>query len=828
MKSKLRILSTMLLTIAFLNGCDAPVNTSSVSSSESSISESQSQVVTTRRLAVSKFPKRTYEVGEELSLSGLEVKLYTTTNGETDAGKVIKDIITDPSEGTKLAEIGSIVINVTCSDPEVLGTTFTITVNDNATVDQVSKKLTVTALPNKTEYYQGEKFDSTGLLITVSTILNGEIISVDATTDYVLSTKDGEVLSQFHPAFKIDVTSTKSNIEGTSFTIYVEESEQTDPTLPSAIDVFSYLRNSRNYTFEVTDSFRQCTNKLYFDEKSYYFESSKSYYGGYGFAEANNKVFKFTYVDGVVSPDIQYRNGTTPVTSLYSGEAFKSFANMSLDNLPTEIVTGNSYRLDLQTNQDNVVNFINMMNYGDVVSFKDVQSVMISVTGEHSIRIKMKVDFSYSGVKTILGEIKDVESTTSNKVINIYLSNGGGCKILDVIPDKFKKLIEQVQKSKNYTFTVKHLGMENKVKNDFVDRYIENACYSEDHLDSDNSIGYAAFDDTIFSYTIINGQVVAGDYVYDMFGNNYGSIYESINSFSDLDIFALDTTVDGEKLIVNDDINKNVICLNTTRSSLRNNESLLDKIYFEYIDEVSLKVVVDFGEYGKAEGIITDINTTTIPEITAFLEAGHGPLYNAAREHLSDIVLNMRTNYNYTEDLGYTSSQEHIGKIYYLSNCVYIDYELNGYEDYGFIDYNGSIYNFTTTEVNNNKTLVLGDVAKENASLKNTNMFPANSLSIFEAIDSLEFSIVNGYFTTTDDLITGEVCDYMNMSDYKDTYEPYGAGFGLEYNEANPSESILSLIYFVTLSDGSYARIENNYSSFNTVSLSFVEEFLNK
>lgn len=841
----------VLLGVGILAGCTS-TNTSSNTDPKSdnasvdtnTFSQNTTDDGAIRRLTISKYPKRSYFVGEKLSLAGLEVKLFTTIDGVTDEGVFysVSDVVSDPEEGTTLTELGSKKITLYGKDPSIIEAYFTILVEEQQIQEDIeTRRLTVQSLPKKTNYYQGEQFEIEGLRIAEEIYINGNLLSIEPLEekDYRLlvngkELNDGDILEEFSPRYTITVESTKKLdsivIQSTSFNIVVEESEEFDPTLPSVVDLFTRLKSSKNYTISVNDSFRNMSLTKTYTEHAYFFDSEKDYFGHFGFAEANNQVFRFTLENGDVIPEIPYRLDESKeevVDHLYGSGVMTSFADMDLDNLPETTVTGNTYRLDLATNEANVNNFIDIINYGDgVMKFDNVQQVMISVTGQDTLRVRLIASMGMfsSGNYTYIVDVKNV-GNTQNSEIESYIAQGKGAKVLAEIPTQFKSILDRIKAGRNYTFEATYYGSGEVLKEQFVDRFTENACYTNDIFSPKDSIGYASYQDTIFSYTIDNNKVNAGDILVDVFGNPYKTLYESVNSFVGLDLFSMDTSLIDNKLYVNDVKNINIMMLTTSRQTYNNYKYLLESAYFEYVDENSLKVVIDFGAYGKAEGLITDIGITTIPEITEFLEAGHGPNVDTNFDDLNKVVDLMKSATSYSEDMGYNSDGQHIGYTYYMEHAVFVDYDLEGWKDFGYIDYNGAIYEFTVNIINGKETLVLGEEVKANAQLKDTKIYPTY-LSIFSDTSVLEYSALNGYFMTVDTYITGQVCDFMGMDNQKDLYVPYAAGLSVDYNEENINASSLSLGYFVTTSNGGYYRIENVYSDFNSVHFDFIEEFL--
>lgn len=847
MKRKTKALLCLSVGLGILVGCEKGEDVSlssfesSTQSSDSSANSSNNEKNATKILMITRYGKMKYIVGESFTMAAFEVKLFTIVDNQRDDGVVIDDYLTNIKEGATLNQVGAQTVTVSMEDSSVISTSFEITI-EKQSINQAQevRKLKVSSEPTTKNYFQGEKFDSTGLIVAEEIYVDGTLSSTNPVDkeDYELVDPnnkvlhDGDTLSDFNSRYRITVRSTKTNvkIESTYFDIVIEESEQTNPSLPDVKKVFNTLKSAKNYTFTVTDTYRNMTLTKTWDEKSYYFDSSKDYFGHFGYAEANNQVFKYTLEGGNVIADIPSRIDGEVVQSLYGGGLVSSFTDVDMEHLPTTIATGNTYRLDMKTNEKNILLFADLFNYGDVLSLDEVEAIMITVTGQNTLRIRLTAEFMF-GSYTFTGDVSKV-SETKNEAINKYLEEGKGAKKLNDIPEKYLSEIKKIQEGKNYTMTAQYFGAsasdgEPVKKEDFVDRFTENACYTDDKLNPQYSGGYANYIDNIFSYTIDGDLVIAGDIETDAYGNTYHSLYESVNSLLDFDLFAMDTEEKDGKLFVRDSKNIDVILRNIARTTFNNYGSLVEEAYLTFTENNKLELDVKLTSGGYAKGVVSEVGTTKIPEIEKYLDAGNGPNQNTSLTNLKAIVEAMKSAKNYTEDMGYADGGKHIGYTHYMEHAVYVEYVAVERDDYGFIDYDGSIYEFTVKEEGNKKTLVLGSVAKSNTSLAQTKIYPT-SLSIFNNTDALQYSSVNGYFMTDDQTITGEVCDFMGMSDYKDTYIPYGAGFAAVYDEENINNSTLKLGYFVTTSSGQYGRFENTYSNFNQVHFDFIEEFLKK
>lgn len=127
----------------------------------------------------------TYTVGESLDLTGLVV----TATYDDGSSKEVTGYVTSPEDGTVLDTVGSRTVTVTYSEGDVTMTaTFTVTVEEEsqATLEGIE----VTTLP-KAQYFVGDEFDSSGMVVTAS-YSDGKTRNV---TGYTIDPEDGSILN---------------------------------------------------------------------------------------------------------------------------------------------------------------------------------------------------------------------------------------------------------------------------------------------------------------------------------------------------------------------------------------------------------------------------------------------------------------------------------------------------------------------------------------------------------------------------------------------------------------------------------------------------------
>ena len=176
-----------------------------------------------------------YSIGDELSLTGLEIKVNYEGNVPAqyirDNYSNVEGLEITPSEGTELAEAGEITVTVSYKGKEAQ---FTVTVEEGTVVptpggERVLKKIKVTRLPRKTSYTVGETLTLNGLEITIT--------YEDGTKEYINSNygdvegleiipSEGTMLDEITTTKQIAVIYRKGGkIKGDTFNVEVHDKE---------------------------------------------------------------------------------------------------------------------------------------------------------------------------------------------------------------------------------------------------------------------------------------------------------------------------------------------------------------------------------------------------------------------------------------------------------------------------------------------------------------------------------------------------------------------------------------------------------------------------
>ena len=170
----------------------------------------------------------TYTVGESLDLTGLVV-IATYDDGSS---KEVTGYVTSPADGTVLDTVGSQTVTVSYTEGGVTMTaTFTVTVEEEsqATLEGIE----VTTLP-KAQYFVGDEFDSSGMVVTAS-YSDGKTRNV---TGYTIDPEDGSILNTAGSQ-TVTVSYTEGDVtKMTTFTVTVEEPVVTGIEIVPVEDVY--------------------------------------------------------------------------------------------------------------------------------------------------------------------------------------------------------------------------------------------------------------------------------------------------------------------------------------------------------------------------------------------------------------------------------------------------------------------------------------------------------------------------------------------------------------------------------------------------------------
>ena len=170
----------------------------------------------------------TYIVGESLDLTGLVV----TATYDDGSSKEVTGYVTSPEDGTVLDTAGSQTVTVSYTEGGITMTaTFTVTVEEEsqATLEGIE----VTTLP-KAQYFVGDEFDSSGMVVTAS-YSDGKTRNV---TGYTIDPADGSILNTAGSQ-TVTVSYTEGDVTmTTTFTVTVEAVVATGIEIVPVEDVY--------------------------------------------------------------------------------------------------------------------------------------------------------------------------------------------------------------------------------------------------------------------------------------------------------------------------------------------------------------------------------------------------------------------------------------------------------------------------------------------------------------------------------------------------------------------------------------------------------------
>ena len=218
----------------------------------------------------------------------------------------------------------------------------------------------------------------------------------------------------------------------------------------------------------------------------------------------------------------------------------------------------------------------------------------------------------------------------------------------DDITVSLKELMSAYKLMGNYTYTI----VDEIFDITSTLRYTPKAYYYEPNKveHGGEAYGYAENSKGVFTYTIQNGEVIFGEYITSSSGSYVKDMwFTTIVSFVDIEIgFLPDKPVEGHKYLIEDSTNKLLI------SALAGYgdpvlQSYID-VYIEVTSNTSFKTIVHTarlqGSYvGYAYGIISEVGTTTIPEIEAVLKNDGGP--EVLDEELLGFLKKLKEGKNY-------------------------------------------------------------------------------------------------------------------------------------------------------------------------------------
>lgn len=262
----------------------------------------------------------------------------------------------------------------------------------------------------------------------------------------------------------------------------------------------------------------------------------------------------------------------------------------------------------------------------------------------------------------------------------------------EAITISLKEMMNKYKQMGNYTYIVKDevLNVETTL------RYTKKAYYyspsQKEH--GGDAIGYAENDNGVFSYVINDdSSVTMGQYITDSKGNYVHNMWlYTILSFLDIEINSLPDTGNDNVYQITDYNNKLLI------SGLCGYgdtvvQSYID-VYIELLSNDSFRTIVHTSGLtanyqGYIYGYITDVGSTTIPEIETVLENNGGP--EILDEALIDMLKKLNTSKNYTIELS--------GKKNYLDRFTVRNYYSQNIDDdslsKGYASFENGVFKYT-------------------------------------------------------------------------------------------------------------------------------------
>lgn len=153
-----------------------------------------------------------YDQGDELDLTGISV---TATYSDLSTADVTEDCTFTPADGTVLSEGGTVIVYVTYEENGITkSTSFEVTVAEN-----VLESITITVLPTKTSYDQGESLDLTGIVVTAN-------YAGDITSRCTFIPANGDTLSDVGTQAVTVAYSEKGVTKTATFDITVEDDDE--------------------------------------------------------------------------------------------------------------------------------------------------------------------------------------------------------------------------------------------------------------------------------------------------------------------------------------------------------------------------------------------------------------------------------------------------------------------------------------------------------------------------------------------------------------------------------------------------------------------------
>ena len=628
-------------------------------------------------------------------------------------------------------------------------------------------------------------------------------------------------------------------------------SEPTSEYQPkNELEEIFYSLKSNNFTIDMNTSLMM-HNKVNQNEKYYYTDYSiqaEGDIGFYGFAQKDDYIFRYSILEDEIitgTPIINYNTGLR-YSSLY--EYKKGMDKFDVSFLPDEKGEDGYYTYNWGENKINDGIFLELFHAISAYSLPPKETKIKVIGG--TIEIKTII-LDYSDVgdlnnsDTVETYVYDINNTKNAAILNYLGKNGDAKKPLDNV---FFRTINPYLTEENYTtyLDARDVLMSNGTPSNFIaERYMtENAVLYDTNS---GTSGMVLFNGAVSQFTIENNRLAIQDTpMADTNGNFYTSLIGGTEPFyfGQLDYSLFVGYKSEEKdntYILTDSYLLNIlsaICLVQLYEEMYADYAIFEVVDVEkhefnlYFDLYNKVTNTDLGRYVAK---FRDHGNTKIDVVDNFFFKGDDPATQDKTE--LETTLNLFKKGNYSLD-----SVTSVGatKYYYTENYMFVLPYTPLYRDlnYGFIKYNGGIYQFTYNFYN--KSVVIDtdvDYSKGENGLTlpgaGSYYFAANDLGYISHLteeiydfDNYKVDYKNGqnYWKNDSTTFSKTVFDYLK------TYSnilPVGSGFIVNYDEKDAYNSRVTIVSNFITDDGS-ASGKYEYTFYNIGNTSFkpIDDFL--
>ena len=426
------------------------------------------------------------------------------------------------------------------------------------------------------------------------------------------------------------------------------------------------------------------------------------------------------------------------------------------------------------------------------------------------------------------------------------------------VPEKdnsitLEELVNDIYKNKNYTYTYEFTSVDEKgnsvLNYRYEDKFTNYGMYSKKIIDimpEYNGVAYvvSALDGAIPVSIDENGVVTPGRAIRDINGNNIETYYDEIIALDDLSIndyevspFKKDNKFKIKNLLAQQTI------LEASQISHRKSKLTLEYISIDLNDKNSIEIYGDLGKNNTFKGTITNVGTTTIPELEKFINDKERAFSKEEADAPYQELIDLINNYNYKLPLfeyygGDSATQVGYQKVYRKvlndKTATVLFYDYDGVrEDRGYIEIEqNNSYTLHNFKVQNDE-LILGDKVKDSenrlVSRFEDSLYLINQLRIFNEdkllLDEAKDLENTKLYLTPDVLSSVNLCLYFGLGDSLRISNPLYAATRIYYNEDQTIDNV-QLLYGWQLLDGTNDVTATIIDDFNKIELPFVDAYL--